>query len=320
VKTLGCAGNNPEVDPIKSETHKYATLDDYFAKIYQGWRYENPSDSTGKGKYEKANGYDVDISGLKGGPPTIMGALLTKSKDENGQPQYYATPKLVVGGKSSGPLTISANQPVLMDFFAWADDDQMPLKKISIDWYGDTLASRVSVSSGLYKNHKPICQLTDGQELGTCESVSVGEIEGFGCHTNEECKVFLNDESASCNPAEPSKGDRFGDTPDACTTDHFSFEKYYTCSKKDLPVCFTTDGHGKTISTNCWNPTWGNEGACQFIPRVQVLDNWGWCNGTCRTSGGCWSGNKDNGDFDFCDPGYPEDHWLNYSGVIYVRP
>jgi len=68
---------------------------------------------------------------------------------------------------------------------------------------------------------------------------------------------------------------------------------------------------------------------CVFIPKVQVLDNWGWCNGTCLGGpggDGCYNGEGNEGlpidqQVDECDSGYQKgDPWTEYKGQIIVIP
>ena len=60
---------------------------------------------------------------------------------------------------------------------------------------------------------------------------------------------------------------------------------------------------------------------CIFKPRVQILDNWRWCNGTCSGVSGCYS----DGSIDKCDPNFDDKGntfypWTEYKGAIVVIP
>ncbi|MFH1047860.1 MAG: hypothetical protein V1738_06165 [Patescibacteria group bacterium] len=68
----------------------------------------------------------------------------------------------------------------------------------------------------------------------------------------------------------------FGLSSDACDPHYMQFNKTYVCSENtvnNLPTC------------NAANPVYPctRGGCCVYKPRVQVLDNWGVCNGTCTT-------------------------------------
>jgi hypothetical protein len=93
----------------------------------------------------------------------------------------------------------------------------------------------------------------------------------------------------------------FGRSTDACTEAYFSFNTTYTCERNVGPN-WTYDCSGVT-----------DTGCCVFVPRVQVLDNWGWCNGDCRGKGaGCYGGE--------CDLMGGDPHWAAFDGKVIVVP
>ncbi|MBU1029534.1 hypothetical protein KKE28_05020 [Patescibacteria group bacterium] len=66
----------------------------------------------------------------------------------------------------------------------------------------------------------------------------------------------------------------FGLTPDACDSNYMRFNKTYTCSESfaaTLPKCLADTTYPCRDAVGC----------CVFKPRVQVMDNWGMCNGFC---------------------------------------
>ncbi|MFB6182204.1 MAG: hypothetical protein ABEJ24_04905, partial [Candidatus Magasanikbacteria bacterium] len=67
---------------------------------------------------------------------------------------------------------------------------------------------------------------------------------------------------------------------------------------------------------------------CVYRPKVQVLDNWGWCNGSCDSDG---DGNLDPGCYnDYSNPQRSlcdnpkkqlnQDPWTRFKGKIIVIP
>ncbi len=97
----------------------------------------------------------------------------------------------------------------------------------------------------------------------------------------------------------------FGDTSDACVNKPFSFSFVYECAGPGAP------GWEAYSSTDVGENT---TGTCVFLPRVQVTNNWGWCNsggktglGNCAGApyGSCYGGNEqagwNNGDPDCND-------------------
>jgi hypothetical protein len=60
----------------------------------------------------------------------------------------------------------------------------------------------------------------------------------------------------------------------------------------------------------------GNGSCCVYKPKVQIKDNWGWCNGSCpgHTGGGCYNM--------ACDVNFSpnEPHWTSFQGQVIVVP
>lgn len=69
-------------------------------------------------------------------------------------------------------------------------------------------------------------------------------------------------------------GSEWGRTSASCDTRYFEEKKTYVCSEgigSGLPACGLAGEY----------PCTRGDGACVFKPRVQLLDNWGFCNGSC---------------------------------------
>ncbi len=89
-----------------------------------------------------------------------------------------------------------------------------------------------------------------------------------------------------------SVDDDFGLSDDACDPHYMTFNKTYVCSENialGLNVCDPD------------NPEYPckRDGCCVFKPRVQVMDNWGLCNGVCTDTVGA-SGAYPNGEGNMC--------------------
>jgi hypothetical protein len=86
----------------------------------------------------------------------------------------------------------------------------------------------------------------------------------------------------------------FGDAPRACTEEYFEFTHVYQCSSADTNA---TVGSLQVSDPEAYRRLIGRAGftndteICVFRPAVQVVDNWGWCNGTCDDG----NGNERNG-------------------------
>ncbi|MBI5023309.1 MAG: hypothetical protein HZC05_04100 [Candidatus Magasanikbacteria bacterium] len=148
----------------------------------------------------------------------------------------------------------------VLRFNAYADNDQMPIVRMAVDW-GD--GSKPYVIQGWFKNRKEKCNEKKNLE------------DGMGSKIH------------------------FGDSSDACEEGFYQFTHIYEC---------VSGGAG-------WDAVFSS---CKFTPKVQVLDNWGWCNGTCKTndvSGGCWQGEGEN----TCDKDKSQP-WTPFSGQIIITP
>ena len=82
-------------------------------------------------------------------------------------------------------------------------------------------------------------------------------------------------------------------------------------------------GWDKLLTAKGYKPT---DTVCVFKPKVQVLDNWGWCTGSCEdvpadvNKKGCYS-EKKNGVLinDECDR-KESSAWKEFSNIIVVAP
>ncbi|HCC23457.1 TPA: hypothetical protein DF272_04780 [Candidatus Falkowbacteria bacterium] len=310
----------------------YSKLEDIFAAVYSGWRVDDNY------IYDKESRYERDRSAdLVSFPPVVAGVVLPapekiESDPVTGKPIYLAVPKTVsINGRASDDLVLFGGESTtLMQFFAWADDDQMPIRKVTVDWRDGEGA--LPAPEGHYKNHKPLCQLKESPiALGLCQTLAGEKIEGYACLSANDCYGNL-----TCNaiPDPNSVQLRFGDSPTACVEqEFFKYETVLTCEGPTDP---NLKGGGNATAnlcagerdSDCWNAA---EQACQFVPRVQVKDNWGWCNADpsstvdgCRGFGNGFAGCYDVGErgFDACSTNSVSgiDPWTYFDGRILLKP
>ena len=294
------AGASCSADP--SECVKYY---DGVCNLGQIIGYENYYDDSGEDSWDITH----DLAGTNTKPPTVS--------------IVDVTPK-------SGKGAVG----VKLTFHAWADDNHMPLKKITIDW-GDGQSIVSGGPGSYYQNRKPecadrcdapeeewdglICSNADKGEDDCSVVCSLGrvnyapadvpcEISGF-----EVCKVATN--KSSCEKDYSGVCRRhFGDSDEACEDKPFEFSHVYGCAAGGgtLDDC---QASGKTY--NCYD---ANMKQCVYKPKVQVLDNWGWCNGTCdsRSGEGCYDASERDGTDECSEEAYP--HWTEFGGNIIVEP
>ncbi|MFA5128852.1 MAG: hypothetical protein WC445_02675 [Patescibacteria group bacterium] len=160
-----------------------------------------------------------------------------------------------------------------MQFFGTADKDTGPIRSVQVDWNDDS--DIAGTRNARYKNHlgKDACDNSD----------------------------FAHSE------------DR------ACTDDYFYFTHTYKCpsnAASTVRAC-VSDSDSNCFAAVCPENVdgaiAGNGSCCVFKPRVQLTDNWGWCNGDCTGTGrGCYLSD--------CDIGDVQPHWTSFAGRVIVVP
>ncbi len=118
----------------------------------------------------------------------------------------------------------------------------------------------------------------------------------------------------------------FAHSTDACTEDYFQFTHTYKCSEggvgRDICASDTdTECYAEnSCPENVNGGLDGNGSCCVFKPRVQLKDNWGWCNGTCPgRAHGCYDASPAG--TNECNPADSRfDHWTSFTGRVIVVP
>ncbi|MFA6427805.1 MAG: hypothetical protein WCW16_05215 [Candidatus Magasanikbacteria bacterium] len=228
-----------------------------------------------------------------------------------------------------GSVTVNAR------FFAFADDNRMPIRRVMVNWDDGTDVQNKDVK-GMYRNHKPYCDDTDGNKtVGRCtgdereRNWAQGE-PPITCKKDEECvQIFGDGYFCDDNIEDPI----FGDAPRACQENYFEFEHTYYCNTTDIEV---GDLRNDTIKRKYFgdNLSYADEayarlmerseiteetGICIFKPGVQVLDNWGWCNGV-DGNGNPTAFFNDTTDHQCDDSTMHDYHFTKYKGAIIVIP
>lgn len=238
-------------------------------------------------------GLDWDVRGTSGVPPKIWSLDMNNcSGTECAENQENAfTINTQDGGNISAIKFYRAN----LKFYAAADKNQLPLRRIIIDW-GDGIESGSDADDNFYKNHRG---LQNNTTVSRCDLAS-----------------------------------EWGLTDESCDPNYLSYNHIYTCTSdiiQTAPVCSDDDGDGILDASPCvTNP--GLDAQCTFQPRVHVRDNWGWCTGVCVGGvggDGCFEGTVDTltspnnltsecayQQFDEYDE--LKSPWVYYDGVITV--
>lgn len=246
-----------------------------------------------------------------GAPSGAGGTIGASARDTNGTtcipPTSLYVNAFTINNRTSGDLRGAGSFRATMRFYAWADHNAMPITSRAVDW-GDGLIERTVDSK--YKNHKPICS------AGSTDDTSVKECSGapgLTCSKQSECPAG----AGLCVPAgrctssrtrcsvdedcplgrsgvERCSLSRFGNSSDACNEEYFEFEHTYACTRNlldSLPSCTGSELNPQNLNpgfTACKRDINNDRRAdvCIFRPKVQVKDNWGFCNGVCPAKEG----------------------------------
>jgi hypothetical protein len=251
-------------------------------------------------------------------PPIVAAPDMTKSQASANAFPIAGLNTFSLNNLPQGLLfTGSGESLVTMRFYAWAANNQGPIKKIVIDW-GDGKIDRID--NAQMKNQKPICD-TDRE----CENVP-----GLACSSEADCPPgtgacvqtgFCKKQSykachkdQDCNQKDKSDSCEYrivlGNSADACRQGYLEFGHVYKCENlEDVPTfgCYSDQAANSDIDQRCANEPnlackFCREGEacvaglapqggcfnqklnhCRFTPRIMVFDNWGWCTGNCST-------------------------------------
>lgn len=261
-----------------------------FRRVFGIWSYDRLRTDGTRGGYLPASGlYDetgvVDIEDMiiRGRsvvtwyPPRIA-SVAAGACEASGACKPGNVGAMSINGAEGG-LVLGADGAMAVSarFFAWASHDSMPIASRTILW-GD-FSTKEPPATGWYKNQKPVCSpdISDENAVGECSGA-----RGLTCSVDTDCPT-----GSTCQDV----GNHFGNTPGACSAAPYQFDHTYTCSLKDLEAMPTCTG-SLTAAANapCVRLVSGTP-VCVYRPKVQIVDNWGWCNCTgagCRESGGAY--------------------------------
>jgi len=273
-------------------------------------------------------------------PPTLAAPDTSHSCPAAGRCPISKINGFALENQSEGTVSYVGGQAISnIRFYAWAADNQGPLKDIWVDW-GD--GSLQEFHDAKMKNKKPYCGVSKQCELVpglTCQSDNDCPPAAGKCIPKGYCKAKPAVECSKdadcntsglkdvCNIRVP-----FGNTDEGCEQNYYEYTHAFSCSqdqaKGGLPKCGSSKrcsrDPGRTCTADsgcaagdkcladlappkgCYDDT---KSSCRFTPRVLVKDNWGWCTGECRVQ------NLGNGVLGsgFTDPGTTESNKMLYA-------
>ncbi len=215
--------------------------------------------------------------------------------------------------------------PVTMQFFGFADHNRMPLARVMVDWGDGSIMNENT--TGRYQNHKPFC-IAVGEENNP-QIKECAKSTYLTCREDKDCpKVGGQVDKCSVSAK------RFGNSARACYSRYFEFFHGYDCSQDLIDLAVKNSSVANyVVSFGSLSPSEQSQLAaaggytaantprvCVFVPKVQLLDNWGWCTGSCDGGKGCYEKKLIGGvPIDQCDAKTPAP-WIRYEGRIVVVP
>lgn len=300
-----CASMNPSLPPEstaeienKINNNAFSEFQQIFAKVSKNNLYYFDVASTSQ-KYRKLIDVfptiDVKTDIRADAPLSSAPAIYPVGAcNEKKQCEELTKTGFNVNGKIDTDVWITTNPAVAtVQFFGYADPDHMPLRNIVIDW--DDGRSDKEAHPGMFRNQRGLAY--QGPDL-----------------------------KAICG----SDASNFGEDPvNACDYHYFQFYNTYDCVTGVGPN-WLNPGQVNNNNKSCPQDEAGTfkDGCCVFQPKIQLTDNWGWCNGTCGGSAGgagCFNGfglgtNWTNE----CNPKYmdvaPNKAYTPFGGTVYVAP
>jgi hypothetical protein len=251
----------------------------------------------GKGRGEYAEGVPSgllawDDRATQGNPPTVWSidpATCKGSECEEGPSN-----SLTVNDQNSGELSSNSFLRASLKFYAAADKNQLPLRRVIVDWGDGGNYSGSASEDNFYKNHRG---LQDNS-------------------TNSKCDLDTE----------------WGLTSESCDPNYLTYSHIYTCPSSmilDSSKACANNDPASASNGPCVVDSGTAEAACVYQPRVHVRDNWGWCAGTCNNTNGCYDGDGSLSAVDQDDQcnyaSYPRfdsslNPWVYYGGTVTVKP
>lgn len=206
--------NSPVFNPpCKSTEDAYSeSLSNIFARALGVWDWGSHSFG-GHTFYIKLSTHNYhsmgidfhDVRGYKGKKVTIASVLHNKISNSY---SINNLDRFSINQQDNGTLYCKSPCIVNLMFYAWADDNQMPIKDVQIDWNDNT--GLIGGIDSKYKNHKSECAMR-------CHG---GSNDGVVCLEDSECSGGI------CRLG-------FGDSVDACRQGYFYNTHIYICDNPD---------------------------------------------------------------------------------------
>jgi hypothetical protein len=299
VKTDGASG--------LSENEGKGYLARIFARVNKVLRFDATVDNKGVQKGYLSKNEKLDVTETANKIPKVPWIFPAVNCDGEKCLEDNTAPGVTVNNVTDKDVRMPVQSGrVFMRFFAFADADQMPLRNVKVVWGDEKAGEPIEGLPGLFRNHRgykqPECKLDKDGKNGKCVVNQIDDSKpcskdnecGLGgrciltapgstigkclvprevgnCETRDDCQL-----TSTC--VDKEKAQTFGQIIDqTCDNNYIQFTHVYNCAKggegwePDTTKCDGKDANSSAFPRGC----------CIFTPRVQVTDNWGWCNGRC---------------------------------------
>ncbi|MFA5947104.1 MAG: hypothetical protein WC813_03705 [Patescibacteria group bacterium] len=244
-----------------------------------------------------------DVRATQGHSPKIWAIDPTTCKGS--ECEEGPVDQITVNDQNTGDISSSDFLRASVKFYAAADKNQLPLRRVIMDWGDGENVSGSSSDDNFYKNHRG---LQSGGDISLCD-----------------------------------KNSEWGMTAESCDPNYITYSHIYTCSTETVlsaPACGTLDANGRNTVSPCVTGRGTAEASCVYQPRVHIRDNWGWCAGVCAdtntrnttsigaSNGGCFGMSLGDAsvtgsecaylNYPFNNPAI--DPWVYYDGQVIVKP
>ncbi len=227
-----------------------------------------------------------------------------------GQCPILSLDKFSLDGSTEGVTTVVGGQhKSTVRFYAWAAHDQMPLRRLVMDW-GD--GKRLELPDAKLKNHKPFCGvqkecwldpvrghtgLTCSTDVdcppggGTCQPIGTcARRPHVSCRMDDDCTegVGPTAQRDTCKVRT-----FFGNNADACEDNYFEFTHAYSCTARSASLLPRCDAPENTATV----PSDVQAGRCYFGAQDQFFMDGPFSGGrpACTTNDDCGRLYSNNG-------------------------
>ncbi len=291
------------VDPLFVDDETTERIDDDVT-VHDTYGVGDIAEIDGGGEFGDTGSAAWDTRATEGNAPTIWSVNTSACTSDNLMCEEGVENRITINSTDTGNQSAEGFFYATVKFYAAADKNQLPLRRMIIDWQDSVQEGTFTGSSATDNFYKNARGLEDGTEISKCDSE-----------------------------------DEWGMTSDSCDPYYFSYNHIYTCPSEVLrgELCEDLDADGNYDNFPCALDQTGDDvpDACAYQPRVHIRDNWGWCTGTCTggsadgytTGTGCFDGDAygifysltgDECEYSGEDLDAANNPWVNYDGVVIV--